>query len=137
MRENLRGLREIINTKSQPRWRKDRAEDRVGSVVKRIGANKCPSMNVSRQNKLNFGDPLFDSLLTSSLHVITNFLTMNLRIFSPIFLIWKRKLIPYRSIKAFFSSFEHLRKSCILLWHQTTKLPILFSQYFIINLSQF
>ena len=112
VRENVRGLREIYNTKSKPRWRKDRAEDRVRSVIKRIGANKCPSMNVSRQNKLNFGDPLFDSLLTSSSHVFTNFLNMNLRIFSSIFLSRDRKEKPYRSKKCiFYLSFEHLRKS--------------------------
>ena len=41
---------------------------------------------------------------------ITNFPNTNLRIFSPIFLSWKRKQISYGSKKVFFLRFVHLRK---------------------------
>ena len=39
-----------------------RAKDGVGCVVERIGSDKSPSVNVARQNKLDFRDPLLDSL---------------------------------------------------------------------------
>ena len=39
-----------------------RAEDGVRSVVERIRSYKSPSVDVARQNKLDFGDPFLDSL---------------------------------------------------------------------------
>ena len=53
---------ENIIVRSETGRGKNRTKDGIGSVIKRVGSHKCSSMNVSRQNKLNFRDPLFHCL---------------------------------------------------------------------------
>ena len=51
---------EDIIVGGQRRGGEDRAEDRVGGVVERVGGDQRTAMDISGKDKLNLGRPLLD-----------------------------------------------------------------------------